>query len=347
MFCGFGAVVLLVLILNTDTVNARNETFSHLRAETLRLEETIEAEQKHLVALRNSLRETERERVVTEGASERVIRLLRELAVEKADLAEDTLARQSHVNALSSDLETLQEQTRRLGAQLEGERDRGAKVHQFVGEGDRQYLTGLKLGGRRILILLDASTSMLDETVVNAILRRHQNDAQKRAAPKWRRAVRTVEWFIANLPAQAEFQVYGFDVEARAVAEAGHGNWLRASAQDDVIAVVKALRRLTPGRGTSLYHAFSAAADLQPPPDNIVLVTDGLPTQGRFAPVGSTVSGSQRLRHFEQALGRLPRGVPVNVILLPMEGDAVAAAAYWRLALNTRGSFLTPARDWP
>ena len=31
----------------------------------------------------------------------------------------------------------------------------------------------------------------------------------------------------------------------------------------------------------------------------------------------------------------------------PMEGDAHAAAVFWRLGVNTRGSFLTPARDWP
>ena len=31
MFCGFGAVVLLVLILNTDTVRARNAVFADLR----------------------------------------------------------------------------------------------------------------------------------------------------------------------------------------------------------------------------------------------------------------------------------------------------------------------------
>jgi len=34
MFCGFGAVVLLVLILNHDTVKARTEAFSDLAAGT-------------------------------------------------------------------------------------------------------------------------------------------------------------------------------------------------------------------------------------------------------------------------------------------------------------------------
>jgi hypothetical protein len=37
----------------------------------------------------------------------------------------------------------------------------------------------------------------------------------------------------------------------------------------------------------------------------------------------------------------------VNVILLPMEGDPMAASAFWRLAQLTRGSFLSPAEDWP
>ena len=79
----------------------------------------------------------------------------------------------------------------------------------------------------------------------------------------------------------------------------------------------------------------------------INLVTDGLPTQGSSPPSATTVSAEERLRHFERAARSVPSGVPVNTILLPMEGDAWAAAAYWKLAVQTRGSFMTPARDWP
>ena len=61
----------------------------------------------------------------------------------------------------------------------------------------------------------------------------------------------------------------------------------------------------------------------------------------------TTVSADQRLKHFQAAVRVLPSGIPVNTVLLPMEGDAYAAAAYWKLAQDTRGSFLTPARDWP
>ena len=38
MFCGFGAVVLLVLILDRDVVQARDRQYDDLRGETARLE---------------------------------------------------------------------------------------------------------------------------------------------------------------------------------------------------------------------------------------------------------------------------------------------------------------------
>ena len=59
------------------------------------------------------------------------------------------------------------------------------------------------------------------------------------------------------------------------------------------------------------------------------------------------MSGRDRLRLFDAALDALPRGVPVNTVLFPMEGDPMAAAAFWKLAMATRGSFLTPSSDWP
>jgi hypothetical protein len=59
------------------------------------------------------------------------------------------------------------------------------------------------------------------------------------------------------------------------------------------------------------------------------------------------VSGRDRLRLFDRATRALPRGVPVNIFLYPMEGDPMAAPVFWKLAIATRGSFLTPSKDWP
>jgi hypothetical protein len=86
---------------------------------------------------------------------------------------------------------------------------------------------------------------------------------------------------------------------------------------------------------------------MNPPPDNIILITDGLPTQGATAPTRKTVSGRDRLRHFDDALDELPRGVPVNIVLYPMEGDPMAMSAFWRLAMASRGSLMTPSSSWP
>ncbi|MFS8609792.1 MAG: VWA domain-containing protein, partial [Gammaproteobacteria bacterium] len=79
----------------------------------------------------------------------------------------------------------------------------------------------------------------------------------------------------------------------------------------------------------------------------IYLIVDGLPTMGSVMPTRPGVSGRERVAHFERAVRELPINVPVNVILLAMEGDPNAAPAYWLLALNTGGSMLAPAEDWP
>jgi hypothetical protein len=149
------------------------------------------------------------------------------------------------------------------------------------------------------------------------------------------------------MPANAKFQLYVFDTAATATLPSSEGRWLSTSSRQDVEGAVNGLKQRVPQGGTSLYNAFAAAKSLSPRPDNILLLTDGLPTQGRSRPSATKVSGEQRLRHFLTAAADLPAGIPVNTILLPMEGDAYAAAAFWRLALDTRGSMITPARDWP
>ena len=59
------------------------------------------------------------------------------------------------------------------------------------------------------------------------------------------------------------------------------------------------------------------------------------------------VGPSERLNLFRSAVRELPSGVPVNIMLFPMEGDFDAPISFWSLALTTNGSFLTVSRDWP
>jgi hypothetical protein len=111
--------------------------------------------------------------------------------------------------------------------------------------------------------------------------------------------------------------------------------------------VIDNLRNVEPDNGTNLAASFTALSQLDPLPDNIFLITDGLPTLGSRKPKKNTITASDRRKLYREAVELLPIGVPVNTILMPMEGDPDAAAAYWQLAQITRGSFLTPSADWP
>ena len=59
------------------------------------------------------------------------------------------------------------------------------------------------------------------------------------------------------------------------------------------------------------------------------------------------VTPKQRRKLFREAVEEIPRLMPVNVILFPMEGDPEAASSFWRLALGTGGSYMNPSKDWP
>jgi hypothetical protein len=39
--------------------------------------------------------------------------------------------------------------------------------------------------------------------------------------------------------------------------------------------------------------------------------------------------------------------VPINVILLPMQGDLPAPHSFWQMAINSGGTFMMPSSDWP
>ena len=106
MTCGFGAVVLLFMIINASVDLRATQLTSDLRAEADRLEEEVLDGHENLVELRNSLREIEDENVLAQGLSRRMIETIEKLRVELATYDQLTLARREHINQLMSDLKT-------------------------------------------------------------------------------------------------------------------------------------------------------------------------------------------------------------------------------------------------
>lgn len=347
MFCGFGSVVLLVMIVNANAITKREELHEDLRGEVDRLEREVLTGKKYLVELRAVIDEIDETRDTVLRTSRQVRTDIGNARAELELVHEETIARTSHINRLQSDLKTLEKETKGIEAELEEQAEKGKQVREFKGTGDRQYLTGLKMGGKRILILVDASASMLDETLVNIIIRRNLPDARKRASRKWQRAIKTVEWLVSQMPADSKFQMITFNERVHPLPGPPEAEWIDTTDSVSVEKAIGALGEVIPEKGTSLYHAFRAVRDLRPRPDNIYLLTDGLPTQGRSKPLGNTVSSKKRLSYFYKALDELPKGIPVNTILFPMEGDRQAALAFWKLTTTSRGSMMSPSKDWP
>ena len=344
MSCGFGSVVLLFLIIkhNVDTnvpvpVDTRDQT-----AEVMLLEEEILDGKQNLARTRNTISEIDEQLVVAQGMARRIMEKIQETRSLIDQLSETTNS--VELDRLKLNIKKLEEQKQQLQEEV---KETGDDVRRLVGEGNREYLTGLRLGGKRILILLDISGSMLDDTIVNIIRFRNMRDGLKRNAQKWVQALRMTDWLTARFPRDSQYQIYVFNTETRPVLPGSGGKWLEIGNKAELDTVIEALGKIVPEDGTNLENAFAAIGKLRPRPDNVYLITDGLPTQGSRTIRGATITGKQRLNLFARAIDQLPANVPVNVILAPLEGDPEAAYAYWRLAMNTDGSFLVPSGDWP
>ncbi|MDZ7684910.1 MAG: vWA domain-containing protein [Gammaproteobacteria bacterium] len=203
------------------------------------------------------------------------------------------------------------------------------------------------MGGEHVLILMDASASMLHRTIVNAIRFSNMDKASKLQSEKWQRAIRTVEWIMANLPPESQFQLMTFNTDVTTVLTPESGDWLASIEREQSDEVLARLKDVEPGGGTSLHFPFAAISRMDPMPDNIFLIVDSLPTIGDEPPKRSAIPSRQRVDLFLSALEELPQSIPVNVILFLMEGDRMATPHFWILAQMTGGSFLTPSEDWP
>lgn len=346
MCCGFGAVVLLVMLLNGKTLQRREETQKDLRAEVERVTMLKEFASAHLAELRNEVEAIELE----EGDLQVQAYQLREMISEKQqenELADQAAQqREKEIEALEKEKSSL-EKLRKKHKAKDVLQSQGEKLVGFDGERRRQYLTGLKLGGDRTLILVDASASMLDETIVNIVRRKLMDESIRRRSPKWLRVVRTLHWLVANLQPNKRFQVYYFNTQAQPAVSGTENRWLNSSDLELLDGAIAAVRRLAPQGGTNLRNAFDVISQLEPKPDSVLLLTDGLPTQGKSKRMSDSITGKERQDLFNNAVERLPKGVPINTLLFPIEGDPGAASSFWGLAIATRGSFITPSRDWP
>ena len=338
--------MLLVLIINTNTITLRQERVSDLRSEFMQQEmmnrlasEKLDQFQQEFFEVSHKIKYQQKSSAELAAEIQRVSSLIAEKS--QGEKSKDQII------SLQQELKMLENDVQNLAGQKASEREIGRQVRPFEGEGNRQYFTGLKLVSSSSVNLVYSSASMLDYKIVDIIRRKILDDSARRSAPKWRKSVSAVEWIIANLPAESSIQLYNFNTAATAITPGGTPTWIPVTDSTGVDTILSKLNGIAPIEGTNLYTVFLKARTIVPQPDNIILLTDGLPTQGKGKNKSRTIDGKGRAKLFEQAIKQLPAKVPVNILLFPIEGDPLASVLFWKLAIDSGGSFLTPTRDWP
>ena len=227
------------------------------------------------------------------------------------------------------------------------------------GEGQQEYLIGLEIKGKKVGILLDSSSSMTDEKLIDIIKRKTQSDDNIKKGPKWQRTIRIVKWLLARLPNDSRVTVVKFSNNGKIL---GEKNWYNNNSKD-LSSLYAEVNRVIPKNATNLDAAFSAISKMNDKPDEIFLITDGLPTIGDkntdtsfFSNCNSIVgnakkiSGKCREKLFLSSINNAEgviSNIKINVILLPLEGDPGASKNFWKLAAQNQGLLFVPSKDWP
>ena len=336
MSCGLGAVILIFLILKHGESTSPEEI--------LRVEDDITNTESSITKLQNDIENTNSK---IESKLSEIKRISNETSNLRKTIREEIKKRDS----LASQNKVVQDALKRL------EKEKPDIITKQE-EGERQYLTGLKVEGKRIAFVLDSSASMLDKTIVNIIKRSLEDSKVKENSEKWLRAKESLRWLVARLPEDSKYTILSFNENVKSHTR---NRWL--SGKDSVgvnSALTDALKEIPKG-GTNLEKVLEEVINMQPKPDSVYLITDGLPTKGQ--PVkgvslnrikkcfrtSATITAECRVDLFLKALNNYvkERRVKTSIILLPLEGDPFASFSFWYMANQTKGMLISPSEDWP
>ena len=340
MSCGLGAVILMFLLVKKNSQEEVTETSmpqNNLEIELLKKEESsLIADNINLKNLKTKLINQVEDLKLNTEDYENILTLQKEKE-KKNNLK---------IKELEIKLKKINIKTDKNKLNIEG-------------EGQQEYLIGLEIKGKKIAILLDSSSSMTDEKLIDIIKRKTQSDENIKKGPKWQRTIRIVKWLLARLPNDSRVAVVKFSDNSKIL---GKKNWYDNNSKD-LSSLYSEVNKVVPKNATNLQAAFKAISQMNDKPDEIFLITDGLPTIGNknintsfFSNCNSIVgnakkiSGSCREKLFLSSINDVKSvvsNIKINVILLPLEGDPGASKNFWKLAAKNQGLLLVPSKDWP
>ena len=335
MSCGLGAVILVLMLVKYQSDLPDPHT-SALQADIDAIESEKQQSAQRLQTLQNQ----------TGVVQSRLARLNAQHASLLTQIKNEQDAHRS-----------LQEQTAELEARDAPPEQAPAAPIPVTNDSLEDYLLGLKVEGEKIVILSDSSASMTEERLIDIIRYKVAPEKERQKAAKWQRTLRIMEWLIAKVPAGSEYKVIHYAEQADFV---GGNNWKKGADPRDAATVRAGFTKIVPTGGTNLHKAVTLMRQSAAGFTNVYLITDGLPTQGRTGKLGGvfsgcasltgraqTISGKCRRKLLDNIIASYRETAPVNVILLPLEGDSGAAGTFWRWAAKNAGLLIAPEATWP
>lgn len=351
--CGLGSAVFLLLVIQHGPSPLWSSDVDLVASQIL-------SAQSQLAAAEQRIGELERALALNADETRRRMSSLDALA-NLQNIRRDQV--RDAVSALRGEQQRLDAEKEKLRTLLRAQQKQEPEIEQE--HPDQLHLTGLEVRDDQVAIFLDTSASMLDESLVQIIRLRASSNAQKAVAPKWVRARKAAAWVHERLPRDKRFRLFTYsdtvrDLNGAEISGTSLAWQEKKSGQAKTIGDF--LEKVIPGGATNLRRVFQVSAMLRPPPRQIVLITDGLPTLPGNVRLGGLkncrnprrgavplITAACRRSIFENAralAGVRLRTAQIDVILLPLEGDSDAVGAYWSLT-QRGGRLLTPAADWP
>ena len=353
--CGLGAAVLLLLIVKHGPAESSVDSEGYLIQQITKIQDQLAARTRELDNLTIAVTQSE-------------YKIAEKVAQKQAGTAIQTAQMTYYldlVKQLNAERQSLKSARPQLFAALTKKLVEDA-VAKKASEAIDNQLTGLLIKDTGVVILLDASASMLSRSIVEIIRLRASNQRIQQNAKKWVTARESAKWVYKKISDGGAYQLFLFNDEVRDI----HGSVVDTSAGvswqikgANVLSVTDTIDKAMPSGATDLKSVLQVVARLIPKPRQVVLITDGLPTLpgksslGRLRDCPSKkrgvtpiVSPVCRLSVYLNAIKVVEKdlgGVPFDVVLLPLDGDSNAVYAYWLLTSLSGGRLISPAEGWP
>ena len=338
MSCGLGAIILILMLVKYQS-ELPDDQSSALQADIAVLE------------LQN--RQSQQSVETLQSQSDNTQTALAQLNAQLSEL----LAKINTEKAIS---QSLKAQIAKLQTQADTLPQTPPNPVPVINEGLEDYLLGLKVEGRKIVILVDSSASMTEERIIDIIRYKVASATERLQSPKWQRTQRIVEWLIAKVPDASDYKIIHFAEKAAVI---GGNDWKKGGNLKDAAMVLSEFKQIIPDGGTNLHAAVALMRSTAVGFSNVYLVTDGLPTQGGTKGIkaissffsGCTsivgtarkISGECRVKLLDDIIKSYKERAPINVILLGLEGDSYAAGAFWQWTAASDGLLISPESSWP